>query len=109
MLDQRIMSGLGNIYADEVCFLAKIHPETSTKKLSLEESRPCFFMRGSSEKGDCFGGPRLRAFPPTKSAAVFRTNCWCIQRIVLIVGADYENQSRRQGHVFCERCQRMEK
>jgi len=28
ILDQRIVAGLGNIYADEVCFLARVHPET---------------------------------------------------------------------------------
>ena len=40
LLDQSIMSGLGNIYADEVLFIAKIHPETPAKLVSrnkLEE------------------------------------------------------------------------
>ena len=39
-LDQSIMSGLGNIYTDEVLFIAKIHPETPAKLVSrnkLEE------------------------------------------------------------------------
>ena len=27
LLDQTIISGLGNIYADEVCFMARLHPE----------------------------------------------------------------------------------
>lgn len=34
LLDQTIISGLGNIYADEVLFAAKIHPETSVNKLT---------------------------------------------------------------------------
>ena len=40
LLDQSIMSGLGNIYTDEVLFLTKIHPETPAKMVSrpqLEE------------------------------------------------------------------------
>ena len=40
LLDQSIMSGLGNIYTDEVLFIAKIHPETPAKLVSrnkLEE------------------------------------------------------------------------
>lgn len=35
LLDQTIMSGLGNIYVDEVLFYAKIHPESITKNISL--------------------------------------------------------------------------
>ena len=40
LLDQSIMSGLGNIYTDEVLFIANIHPETPAKMVSrpqLEE------------------------------------------------------------------------
>ena len=46
LLDQSIMSGLGNIYVDEVLFICKVHPETpaklvDSKKLTeiLEASR----------------------------------------------------------------------
>src|SRR5690554_613421 len=34
LLDQRIISGLGNIYVDEVLFLAKLNPENPTNTLS---------------------------------------------------------------------------
>lgn len=34
LMDQRIMSGIGNIYASEALFLAGIHPERLTSKLS---------------------------------------------------------------------------
>lgn len=37
LLDQTIISGLGNIYADEVLFAAKVHPETPVNKLSSED------------------------------------------------------------------------
>ncbi|ASP27936.1 formamidopyrimidine-DNA glycosylase [Spiroplasma corruscae] len=35
LLDQTKISGIGNIYADEILFDAKIHPESKTNKLSL--------------------------------------------------------------------------
>lgn len=35
LLDQKLMSGLGNIYVDEVLYLSKIHPETPTNMLGL--------------------------------------------------------------------------
>ena len=37
LLDQSIMSGLGNIYTDEVLFITNIHPETPAKMVSREQ------------------------------------------------------------------------
>ena len=37
LLDQEIISGLGNIYADEVLYAAKINPLRKAKTLTLEE------------------------------------------------------------------------
>ena len=37
LLDQKLMSGVGNIYADEALWQAKIHPERSADKLSEKE------------------------------------------------------------------------
>ena len=39
LLDQTIISGLGNIYADEVLFRAKVNPLKSGKDLSIEEAQ----------------------------------------------------------------------
>ena len=37
LLDQSIMSGLGNIYVDEVLFMARLHPESKTSNLDLDD------------------------------------------------------------------------
>ncbi len=37
LLNQEIMSGVGNIYADEALWRAKVHPETSTADLSAKK------------------------------------------------------------------------
>jgi formamidopyrimidine-DNA glycosylase len=37
LLDQSVMSGVGNIYADESLWLAQIHPERLANSLSVEE------------------------------------------------------------------------
>ena len=37
LLDQSVMSGVGNIYADEALWLARIHPERIAEKLSIGE------------------------------------------------------------------------
>lgn len=39
LLDQSIMSGLGNIYVDEVLFASKIHPETKSKLISKKQTQ----------------------------------------------------------------------
>jgi len=37
ILDQKVIAGVGNIYADEALFFAKIHPKRETGSLSDEE------------------------------------------------------------------------
>lgn len=37
LLNQKVVAGLGNIYADEVLWLAKIHPEEPAQRLTEEE------------------------------------------------------------------------
>ncbi len=37
LLDQTVICGLGNIYVDEVCFYAKLHPETVVSTLTDED------------------------------------------------------------------------
>jgi len=38
LMDQKIISGLGNIYATDALFMAQINPKTKTDKLSLEQA-----------------------------------------------------------------------
>ncbi len=37
LLNQEILAGLGNIYVDEVCFMAKLYPGMSCEKITLED------------------------------------------------------------------------
>ena len=37
LLDQTIMAGIGNNYADEICFLTKFHPETKCNTLTIRD------------------------------------------------------------------------
>jgi formamidopyrimidine-DNA glycosylase len=36
LLDQKLMSGLGNIYVDEVLYLSHVHPETPTNSIDFK-------------------------------------------------------------------------
>jgi formamidopyrimidine-DNA glycosylase len=37
LLDQKVLAGIGNIYADEILFRARLHPEQASSRLSLAE------------------------------------------------------------------------
>jgi formamidopyrimidine-DNA glycosylase len=39
ILDQKLVAGLGNIYADEVCYLARVHPAQIASEIPLEQLR----------------------------------------------------------------------
>jgi formamidopyrimidine-DNA glycosylase len=39
LLDQKLVAGLGNIYATDALFMSKIHPETKTQHLTLEKAK----------------------------------------------------------------------
>ncbi len=42
LMDQNIISGIGNIYSDEILFVAKIHPLARTEKLNDEKLKRIF-------------------------------------------------------------------
>lgn len=42
LLDQRLASGIGNIYADEALFLARVHPRRLTNRMSLGKIREVY-------------------------------------------------------------------
>jgi formamidopyrimidine-DNA glycosylase len=42
LTDQHLIAGIGNLYADEILFQCKIHPKTSTAKLSEKEKKSLF-------------------------------------------------------------------
>ena len=63
LLDQTIISGLGNIYADEVCFMCKLNPHELGRNLKLEDFEN---IRVNSkiviEKAIKLGGTTIRSF-----------------------------------------------
>ncbi|HEX9037775.1 MAG TPA: DNA-formamidopyrimidine glycosylase [Ktedonobacterales bacterium] len=57
LLDQRVVAGLGNIYADEALFRARLHPLRAAKSLSPEElARLHAGIQGALTTGLAHGG-----------------------------------------------------
>lgn len=47
LLDQSIIAGIGNMYADEALFAAKVHPLILTDELSIQQAQNLYYSIGS--------------------------------------------------------------
>ena len=66
LIDQKFVSGIGNIYASEILFLCKINPTTYGMRLSKEEcKRIILFSKNVLKKAIKKGGSSIRNFKNT--------------------------------------------
>lgn len=66
LLDQTVLTGLGNIYVDETLFLAKIHPETKGMTLTFEDVESILFAAKTViKKAISLGGTTIRTYQST--------------------------------------------
>ena len=66
LIDQKFVSGIGNIYASEILFLSKINPRTNAMKLSKNDCKKIiFFSKSVLKKAIKKGGSSIRDFKNT--------------------------------------------
>ena len=66
LIDQKFVSGIGNIYASEILYLSKINPTTFAMKLSKEECKKIIsFSKSVLNKAIKKGGSSIRDFKNT--------------------------------------------
>ena len=66
LIDQKFVSGIGNIYASEILFLSKINPTTYAMKLSKEECKKIIaFSKSVLNKAILKGGSSIHDFKNT--------------------------------------------
>ena len=113
LLDQTVMAGIGNIYADEICFLTKLHPEVKCN--NLEESDVLKIIDAAREVLDLAisqGGTTIRSY--TSSLGVTGR----FQQSLLVHSKEGELCSRcgsiiiktrvaGRGTYFCPTCQKI--
>lgn len=88
LLDQTVVSGIGNIYVNELCFLAKVHPATPASTLSKEKIQ--LLVQATKEvleKAISLGGTSIHSF---KSA--------------LEVSGRFQNELRVHLQKICPNC-----
>ena len=111
LLDQTNIAGVGNIYGDEVCFRAKLHPGRLGKSLTLEECdrlrqaieevmERAIETRGSTIR-DYVGGSGLRGGFQNEFAVYGRTGEPCPVCGTAIQCVRYAGRSSH----FCPACQ----
>jgi len=114
LLDQTVASGIGNIYADEALWAARIHPETPAKALSTRAvNRLLAEVRGVLEKALAEGGTSFDAqyvnvngeagYFAHSLNAYGRTGQPCPRCGRPIVRVSFMNRSSH----YCPRCQRQ--
>ena len=63
LLDQSIMTGLGNIYADEVCFLCNLNPSQKANELTITDCDNIIVnSRNVLNKAILRGGTTIRSY-----------------------------------------------
>ena len=67
LLDQKFVSGIGNIYASEILFLSKINPKTYAMQLSKKDCKKIiFYAKSVLNKAITKGGSSIRDFKNTE-------------------------------------------
>jgi len=67
LMDQQLIAGLGNIYADEICHRVGIRPQRSVRRLSKKQlSATCIATKEIMEKAIAHKGTTFRDFTRTK-------------------------------------------
>ena len=67
LLDQKFVSGIGNIYASEILFLCKINPKTYVMKLSKNDCKKIiYYSKSVLKKAIEKGGSSIRDFKNTE-------------------------------------------
>ncbi len=111
LLDQLVLAGVGNIYADEACFRARLHPGRGANTLTTRESDAlreaieavltvAVEGRGSTIR-DYIGGSGLKGTFQDEFAVYGRTGQACVRCATQIL---MERLAGRSSH-FCPSCQ----
>lgn len=112
LLDQRIIVGIGNIYADEILFLSKINPLKEANSLSLEElERIIDNTKLVLEKAIEKGGTTIRSYTSLNGIhGLFQQELYVHSKEgqkCLICGSDIlKIKLGGRGTYYCPKCQK---
>ncbi len=111
LLDQKVVAGMGNIYADEVLFRSRLHPSTPAYavrrdevhalKLAIRETLKCSISEQAKADFSSIGIPGMYGEGRRKLAVYGRMGQPCIVCGTMIS----KDQIAGRGTCFCRKCQ----
>ena len=113
LLDQKFVSGIGNIYASEILFFCKINPQKKAKSLSKFECKKIiYFSKLVLKKAIKYGGSSIRDFKNISgSDGSFQKEFKVYQREELnclnynCLGKIKKKMISKRSTFFCNKCQ----
>lgn len=112
ILDQRVIVGIGNIYADEVLFLSRINPLVKAKKLSLKQLESIISnTKVVLEKAIKEGGTTIRSYTSDEGVSGrFQNSLYVHSRVnekCLCCGSKIiKIKVGGRGTYYCPKCQK---
>jgi len=108
LLDQSIMAGIGNIYANEICFRMKINPKTPGKRISkkrIKEMVECskVILGQAVEQG----GTTIHSFDANGITGLFQVQLQIhMQKVCPVCGGPVTKEAVcGRGTYYCKVCQ----
>lgn len=111
LLDQTIMTGIGNIYANEICFRMKIDPTTPGKRVSRKRIAELIAVSNEIlEQAITQGGTTIHSFDANGITGLFQVQLQVHMQKVCPVcnGAITKEMVRGRGTYYCKSCQKKQ-
>ena len=127
LLEQNLISGIGNIYASEILFATKIHPLKKTNQLTEPEVKNIVFSAqsilkealksGGTSAFDFINPLAQKGDYQTKLKVYARTNKPCYNNCGSLIekvkketkkGKTSEKKQKERSTFFCPQCQKLE-
>ena len=111
IMDSKIVVGVGNIYANEALFLAKINPKISAGRVSLQRyERLVFAIKKVLKEAISAGGTTLRDFKGSDGSPGYfkqKLNVYGRggKRCILCRNTLLEIRLSQRSTVYCKKCQ----
>jgi len=114
LIDQKFVSGIGNIYANEILFLCKINPQKKAQDLNQAEYKKIiFFSKLVLKKAIKFGGTSIKDFKNVSGKdGTFQNQLKVYQREYLnclkynCSGKIKKKTISKRSTFFCNKCQK---
>lgn len=109
LLDQSIMTGIGNIYANEICFQMRVHPKTPGKRLSKKRIKELVDVsRDILERAIAQGGTTIHSFDANGIHGLFQVQLKVhTQKTCPVCGQSIVKEMiGGRGTYYCKSCQK---